>query len=216
MEKQFRKASGISLLIGAILATLTMAMHPVGGSLAEIARKKELFMFTHTLAIICIPFIAFGFRGLATALVTKSRISFLAFYVSCFGLVAVMLAGTVNGFVLPMFASKYSSSTVDGAVLQAIRDYGWLIGSTVDYFFIAAISFAVVIWSVIVIAAGQLSKWLGYYGLLIVVVTGAALLMKFNFTTEFGFGIYIFGLVSWLIIAALLFIFSSQKVQTHE
>lgn len=204
MEKQFQKVSGISLLIGSVLATVTMAMHPVGGNLTTIAGKKGIFIFTHSLALISIPFIAFGFWGLATALVTKSRISFLAFAVSCFGLIAVMVAGTLNGFVLPMFASNYSGSTVDPSVLQAVRDYGWLIGSSMDYIFITALSLAMVIWSGIIIDTGQLSKWLGYYGFVIVLVTVSGLLVKFNFTTDFGFGIFIFSIVSWKIIAAVL------------
>ncbi len=204
MEKQFQKVSGISLLIGSVLATVTMAMHPVGGNLTTIAGKKGIFIFTHSLALISIPFIAFGFWGLATALVTKSRISFLAFAVSCFGLIAVMVAGTLNGFVLPMFASNYSGSTVDPSVLQAVRDYGWLIGSSMDYIFITALSLAMVIWSGIIIDTGQLSKWLGYYGFVIVLVTVSGLLLKFNFTTDFGFGIFIFSIVSWKIIAAVL------------
>jgi len=211
MEKQFKKASGISLLAGAVLATLTMAMHPVGGSMAEIAAKKGIFMFSHALAIVSIPFIAFGFWGLATALATKSRISFLAFSVTCFGLIAVMMAGTVNGFVLPMFASNYAGSTMDISVVQAIRDYGWLIGTAMDYFFIVALSLAILIWSVIVIITGQLSKWLGYYGLLMVVVTVLGLLMKFNFTTVLGFGLFIFSLVSWIIIAAILLMITPTK-----
>lgn len=204
MEKQFKKVSGISLLIGSVLATVTMAMHPVGGNLTTIAGKKGIFIFTHSLALISIPFIAFGFWGLATALVTKSRISFLAFAVSCFGLIAVMVAGTLNGFVLPMFASNYSGSTVAPSVLQAVRDYGWLIGSSMDYIFITALSLAMVIWSGIIIDTGQLSKWLGYYGFVIVLVTVSGLLVKFNFTTDFGFGIFIFSIVSWKIIAAVL------------
>lgn len=216
MEKQFKKASGISLLSGAVFATLTMAMHPVGGSLAQIAGKKEVFIFSHSLAIISIPFIGFGLLGLATALVTKSRMSFLAFAIAVLGLIAVMIAGTVNGFVLPMFAATYSGSTVDGTVLQAIRQYGWLLGTSMDYIFITALSLAMVVWSCIVITTGQLSKWLGYYGLLIVVVTGLELLTKFNFTSSFGFGIYIFSLVSWLIAAALLLMFSSKNNQAHE
>lgn len=211
MEKQFKKASGVSLLAGAILATLTMAMHPIGGSLAEIAARKEIFMFSHTLAIVSIPFIAFGFWGLAIVLATKSRVAFLAFSVTCFGLIAVMIAGTVNGFVLPMFASNYTSSSTDSSVLQAIRDYGWLIGTTMDYFFIVALSLAILIWSVIVIATGQLSRWLGYYGLLIVVITLMGLIMKFNFTTVLGFGLFIFSLVSWIIIAAILLIIAPTK-----
>jgi hypothetical protein len=216
MEKQFKKASGISLLTGAILATMTMAMHPIGGSLEEIAGRKGVFIFTHALALISIPFIAFGFWGLSTALETKSKISFLSLAVSCFGLIAVMAAGTLNGFVLPMFASNYSGSTVDSAVLQAIRDYGWLMGSSMDYIFITGLSIAMVIWSGIMIATGQLSKWLGYYGIVIVVVTVLGLLMKVNFTTNFGFGVYIFSLVSWLIAAALILIFSTKNVHTHE
>jgi hypothetical protein len=211
MEKQFKKASGISLLTGAVLATLTMAIHPVGGSLAEIAGKKEIFIVSHILALISIPFIAFGFWGLATALATKSRISFLAFSVTCFGLIAVMIAGTVNGFVLPMFASNYSGSTVDGAVLHAIRNYGWLIGTSMDYIFLIALSLAIVIWSLIITATGELSKWLGYYGLLIVVVTMLGLLMKFNFTSALGFGLFIFSLVSWKIIAAILLMITPSK-----
>ena len=215
MENQFKKASGISLLAGAVLATITMAMHPVGGSLAEIASKKGIFIFTHSLALISIPFIAFGFWGLATALATKNRISFLSFSVSCFGLIAVMSAGTLNGFVLPMFASNYSGSTVNNDVLQAVRDYGWLLGSSMDYIFITGLSIAMVIWSGIMIATGQLSKWLGYYGLIIVAVTALGPLVKFNFTTDFGFGIFIFTLVSWLIIAAMLLIFSSKKILSY-
>lgn len=216
MENQFKKVSGISLITGAILATITMAMHPVGGSLEEIASKKEIFIFTHSLALISVPFIAFGFWGLATALATKSKISFLSFAVSCFALVAVMLAGTLNGFVLPMFASKYSGSTADSAILMAVRDYGWILGSSMDYIFIMGLSIAMVIWSVIMIVTGKLSKWLGYYGVLIVVVTTFGLLMKFDFTTDFGFGIYIFTLVSWLIIAALFLISSAKNAQTNE
>lgn len=211
MEKQFKKTSGICLLVGGALATLTMAMHPIGGSLEEIARKENVFIISHSLAIISIPFICFGFWGLSTALATKNRLSFLAFVVVSFGLVAVMIAGTVNGFVLPMFASAYSSSTIDRAVLQSIRNYGWLLGTSMDYIFIAGLSLAIFIWSCIIINTSKFSKWLGYYGLLIVVLTTIGFVYKFNFTNVFGFGLFIFSLVSWKIIAAILLIISSKK-----
>lgn len=216
MEKQFKKAAGISLLTGAVFATMTMALHPVGGSLEEIARKKGVFLFTHSLALFTIPFLAFGFWGLATALFTKSRLSFLSFAISCFALIAVMVAGTVNGFVLPGFASNYSGSTVDGTVLRAVRDYGWILGSSMNYIFIAGLSLAIVMWSVITIATRQLSVWLGWYGLLIVAGTALGLLLKFNFNTKYGFGIFIFMIVSWLIIASLQLIFLSKNKQSHE
>lgn len=211
MEDQFKKASGISLLTGALLATVTMALHPVGGSLADIAARKQMFITTHAMALLSTPLIAFGFWGLATMLNTKNRISFLSFAISCFALVAVMLAGTLNGFVLPMFAANYAVSPVDPTVLEAVRDYGWLLGSSMDYIFICGISISVVIWSCIIILTSQLSKWLGYYGLLIVLSTVFGFFLKINFTTDFGFGIFIFALVSWLLLAALLLIFHPKK-----
>ena len=61
METQFKKLAGISLLIGAILATFTMALHPVGGTLTDIAKQNVMFMFTHALAFISIPLIVFVF-----------------------------------------------------------------------------------------------------------------------------------------------------------
>lgn len=204
------------MLAGAVLATITMAMHPVGGSLAEIARQKDVLIFSHSLAMISIPFIAFGFWGLATTLTTNNSVSFLAFAVGCFGLVAVMIAGTVHGFVLPMFASKNVSGAVDGSILQAIRDYRWLIGTVMDYFFIISLSLAMVIWSFVIINTGLLIKWLGYYGLLIATVTILGLIMKFNFTSAFGFGLFIFSLVSWKVIAAILLILSAKKIQSDE
>lgn len=216
MEKQFKKAAGISLLTGAVFATMTMALHPVGGSLEEIARKKGVFLFTHSLALFTIPFLAFGFWGLATALLTKSRLSFLSFAICCFALIAVMVAGTVNGFVLPVFASNYSGSTVDGTVLQTVRYYGWILGSSMDYIFITGLSLAIVLWSIIMITTRQLSVWLGWYGLLIVAGTVLGLLLKFNFTTKYGFGLFIFTIVSWLIVASLQLIFASKNRQSHE
>jgi len=127
-----------------------------------------------------------------------------------------MIVGSLNGFTLPMFASEYASSPLDKAFLQRVCDYGWFLGSTMDYIFISALSFSMVIWAVGIISTGQLKKWLGYYGLVIAVVSTLALLLKFNFTSEFGFGIYIISPVSWLVIAALLLFFSSNKIQHHE
>ena len=41
MEREFKKSAGICLSIGAVFATLTMAMHPVGGSLTAIAQMQN-------------------------------------------------------------------------------------------------------------------------------------------------------------------------------
>lgn len=211
MDNQFKKSAGICLSIGAVLATLTMAMHPVGGSLAEIANMRNAFTFSHGMAVLCIPFIAFGFWGLSTKLVTNSRISFLAFSIICFGLIAAMVAGTINGLVLPYFASKYADGTIDDSILNSIRAYGNFINLSLDYIFIGAISLSILIWSYLIVAKKQLPVWLGYYGLLIILCIVAALLMNLSFTSVIGFSLFTFLIVSWKIAAGALLIFSSKK-----
>lgn len=211
METQFRRTSGFCLLTGSVLATLTMILHPLGGGLAEIAHTKNIFLFSHSIAILAIPFIAFGFWGLSTALVTKSRVSFLAFCIICFGLVAVMIAGAFDGVVLPLFASRYWNSDIDATFLQVVRNYGKYINLCMDYIFIAAITLSVLIWSVVIVTTAQLPKWLGYYGLLLVAVIATCLVFNLNLTSVFRFSLFIFGIVSWKVLASILLIISAKN-----
>lgn len=211
MEAQFRKTAGVCLLTGSVLATLTMILHPLGGDLAEIARTQRMIVFSHSLAILCIPFMAFGFWGLSHVLATKSGLSFLALVLMCFGLVAAMIAGTFNGLVLPRFAAKYSNSTADPSVLQIVRDYGRYINLAMDYIFIVAGVLSVLIWSSLILFTGSLAKWLGYYGLLLVTVIAVCLILNLNFTSVFGFGLFIFSVVSWKVLAAILLMRPAKK-----
>lgn len=213
MEAQFKKTSGICLLIGSALATLTMVLHPLGGNLAEIARTKNIFVFSHSLAILCIPYISFGFWGLSHSLVTKGKLSFLAFTIMCFGLVAVMIAGTFDGLILPHFAAAYFNSDVNASVLQAIRDYGRFINLSMDYIFIGATVLSISIWSYLIITGSALPKWLGYYGILLVTSIAACLFLELNFTSVWGFSVFVFGIVSWMILAAIQLIVTAKKVQ---
>lgn len=211
MEAQLKKSTGISLLFGASLATLTMVLHPMGGNLAEIARQKNTFIFSHSLAIFSIPFLAFGLFGLTKALITKSRLSFIGYAFQYLGLIAAMIAGIINGFVLPQFASLYADGNMDKSIAQSIRSYGNFINLSTDYTFIGLISIAILIWSLVIIQTKKLSKWLGYYGLLVIAICGVGIISNFNFTSVFGFGLFIFGIVSWKIIAGILLILSSRK-----
>lgn len=212
MEIQFKKTSGICLLIGSALATLTMILHPLGGDLNEIARIKGMLMFSHSLAILCIPFVAFGFWGLATALATSSRLSFLAFCMACFGLIAGMMAGTFNGLVLPQFAANYANGDIDPHVLRAIRGYGRFVNISMDYIFIIFIAISILIWSCVIIRTKILSKWLGYYGLLTVSTIATCLILELNFTSVLGFTLFIFGIVSWKILSGIMLVISADKV----
>lgn len=167
-------------------------------------------MVSHSIALSCMPFIGFGFWGLSTLLKTKSRLSSLSFFVACMALVAGMIAGTINGLTLPLFVSEASYAGTDPATMEAIVTYGKYINIPMDYIFITAISFSIALWSLLIIRSTAFPKWAGYYGLLLVISGFAAVLLQFNFVNLFGFRIFIFGIVGWMIAIGLLLIRSTK------
>jgi hypothetical protein len=211
MEHSFRRTAALCLFTGALLATITMAIHPSGGSMEHIRHISGVIVFSHSLAILCMPFIGFGAWGLSVLLATPGRIAMLAFFGFVAGLIAAMIAGAVNGLVLPYFVGRYYQSGIDEAVLKAIIGYGRYLNAAMDYIFIAACAFAISIWSVLIIITARLPAWIGYYGIFIILAGLAGIILKFNFISVSGFSIFISGLVSWLIAGGIMMLWAKQK-----
>ncbi|RYZ28992.1 MAG: hypothetical protein EOO10_07720 [Chitinophagaceae bacterium] len=199
IEFEFKKASAICLLMGSILSTATMALHPTGGDIDHILKVKNVLIFSHSLALFCLPLIGFGFSGLSNILQTKNKIASLAFFVAFFGLLAAMVAATLNGLVLPIFASRYWGGHNDISLVTKIMGYGHTINIAMTYIFITAISVAIAIWSFLIILNGHIQKWLGYFGLIVIAIGILGILLRFNFTDLFGFRTFMLGLVSWIV-----------------
>ena len=198
MEKEFSKTTGFSLMLSAILLIVTMILHPSGGSIEHILKIKGVLMGSHGLAIFSLPFLGFGFWGLSLALQTKSCLSMLGFIMSCFGLVAGMIAATINGLALPLLIIN-SPDSLDPNTLKAILMYGKYINIPMDYIMIIMLSCAITLWSFLIILTGLFPKWIGYFGLLLIAFGILGIFLQFNFTNLFGFRIFIFGIASWII-----------------
>ena len=205
MEKQFKQTSGLSLIIGSFVLIATMVLHPSGGSIEHILKIRDVIVVSHSLAIVSLPFVAFGFYGLSVSLLTPSRISILAFIAIAFGLVAAMIAGTINGLTLPMFLSHYANELNQNlTVPQAIVRYGFAINKPMDYIFIVASAVSVGIWSVLMIRGSEFPKWVGYYGLSLLLLAMVAAFFRFNFIDLYGFRTVVFGIVSWVVSVGVL------------
>ncbi|UTA66769.1 hypothetical protein [Emticicia sp. 21SJ11W-3] len=204
MNNQFRQTSAFMLFMGAFLAAATMIHHPTGGSMEYIIHVKKVIVFTHALAIACMPFIGFGAWGLSVHLQTPGRLSMLGFCVFSIGLMGGIIAAAFNGFVMPNFVEHYYGTKASRETLDMIVHYGFYINAAMAYLFIGGTTFAVGVWSVVILTASPLPKWIGYYGLLILAAGLAGLLLKFNFTSVWGFSIFVFGLISWLVLAGVL------------
>jgi hypothetical protein len=199
MEKEFSKTTGVSFIVSAILMIVTMVLHPSGGNIEHILKIKGVIMGSHGLAIFSLPFVGFGFWGLSVSLQTKSHLSMLGFIMSCFGLVAGMVAATMNGLTLPLYISN-APNTLNPDTLKAILTYGRYINIPMDYIMIAMLSFGIAIWSFLIVSTGLFPKWMGYFGLLLIGFGILGIFLQFNFANLFGFRIFIFGMASWIIL----------------
>ncbi len=205
MEEKLKKSTGISLGLGSLLITLTMILHPVGGNFQHIIQESRNLIFTHSLAVFSVPFLQFGFYGLSKRLADKSKISTFALIIMSFGLVAVMLAALANGVVLPLFLGQFAGNLQqDASTLQVIAHYNFAFNKALDYVFIAACTLTIAMYSAMIVATGSLKKWLGYFGILIIIIAVVGLASGFAFTSLLGFRIFIFSIAGWVFAAAIL------------
>ena len=69
-----------------------------------------------------------------------------------------------------------------------------------DYIFIVGYSIAMFIWSIIIFKTAILPRWIGVYGFFLLILAIIALSLQLNFISVIGFSIYVFGIVSWIVL----------------
>ncbi|UZR98099.1 hypothetical protein [Chondrinema litorale] len=205
MENQFYRNAGISLITGAILIITTMVLHPTGGSLHHIIQITNIAMISHAIGIFSIPMLAFGFYGLSQYLLDKSKASTLAFLIMLLGLIAAMFAAIINGLTIPYFLNQYAENIeANENLLKAIIKFGFSFNKSLDYVFISACCLAILLYSIIIMLQNKMPKWIGIYGLLLILLTLIGLATSFVFTSVFGFSIFIFSIASWFLATGYL------------
>jgi len=198
MHKSFTKVSGLSLCFGSLISLVTMALHPAGGSVEHIIRIRHVLIFSHSLGIACLPFMGFGAWGLSCLLQTNNKASLLSLFVFCLGLVAAMIAATVNGLILPQFLSDLTARPVDTSITNSIVRYGHHINVSTANIFIFATCISILIWCLMIIQTQKLPKAAGYLGISLLGFGLIGLVVKANFTDLYGFRIFVAGLATWL------------------
>ncbi|MDX1667068.1 MAG: hypothetical protein R3350_07560 [Saprospiraceae bacterium] len=199
MEKQSTRTEGIALLIGCFLMFITMVMHPTGGSLVYILEIWHLVVGSHALALASIPFLGLGFYGLHLRLRESGFLSKLAFSIMLTGLVAVMIAGAINGLAYPIYASMYEGASESAlASLEIVTRFGFALNHAFDYIFMASACVATLFFSVAILQTRALPPWLGYAGLLLGVAAVALWIGGIVSVDLHGFRVFIFGWVLWV------------------
>lgn len=203
MKNDFKRASGISLIIGSICMVFTMVLHPTGGNIEHILHIKNMAIISHSLAIFSLPFVCFGYWGLSITLQTRSKISILALIFSCMGLIAALIAATINGITLPLYLGNIMTEQADVNTVRLIMRYGSHINLAMDYILMLSLGFAMSMWSILIIQHKQFNSLMGYYGILVVVAGIILGVSGYHLTGVKGFSGVVFGMVSWFIWVAL-------------
>lgn len=193
------KPFGYSLLISTVCMIITMVMHPVGGDFNHLLRISKVAIISHSLAICALPFFTFGFYGVYI-IFRSSVYSLFAFILICLSQFSLLIAATINGLILPLFIRQYAEA--DEVLLQTIKPilkYGSTINMAFDYIAISSLCIAVSIWSILILEYRIFVKWIGWFG--IALVLGVLLLtgMKYSLTSVTGFTVFILGLASWVV-----------------
>lgn len=207
MAPAFRKLSGYALLIGSLLMVFTMLMHPSGGDIQHILKISKVAIISHSLGVLSTVFTAYGFYGLASALLTPVRLSFLGLCFAGFALVAVMLAALLNGIVLPLYVLQQAPVAEESLrPVKLVIQYGVTINAALAYVFIAGYSIAMLIWSFAMIRSERFPNWLGYWSILLVGISIVAALFQLNFISVTGFTVYAVSIAGWIVSAAIILI----------
>lgn len=200
MNRHAYKSTGISLLTGAFLIIVTMVLHPSGGSLERIVAISKTIMIAHALAIVSLPFLLFGCYGLTKVLMDRWKLSILALITTSFALIAAFFAALFNGLVLPYFLNQYADQLEAKAdILRPISNFSFAINVPLDYVFIVGICLAILLYSVLILIERKFPAWIGYLGVVLILLAIAGGVTGFVFTSLLGFRIFVFGIATWIL-----------------
>ena len=192
-----------------------MVLHPVGGNFEHLLAISDMGIIAHSIAILAIPLMAYGYWGIMNQLGSAVFLSRIGFSFMCFGLVAVMIAATLNGLVLMLLVKSYAGSS--DAVIEGIRPifrFNHYFNLANDYIYMAAVGLSTLFWSVAILKTRQLPVWLAYAGIFMVLSAFLTLLSGFVFTDVRGFSLFIFGTAAWTVLMGLFLIRKSGREAT--
>lgn len=210
------KAPGIALIISSILMIMTMILHPVGGDFQHLVKISLVARVSHSLAILSLPFAAYGFWGLTKRL-GNQFFSQVAFTIMIFGLIAAMLAAAVNGLILIDFVNSYadvSSEDIDSLepIFVLIKSFN----HTFDFIMIGGACLSTLFWSIAILKSKALPAFGGYLGLLLSLSALILLFIGFVLIDLFGFRMFIFGWVAWIIIIGYVMVRNTNEVKSSN
>ena len=195
------RLGGIALIAGALFGIVTMSLHPTGHDLA--ARESfdaiaNLAIGVHALAIASAPLSFLGALALTQRLQGADRIAVSALVAYGFGLVAVIIAAAVSGFVAPSLIRELMSSAPPASdAWRVALDYNHHVNQAFAKIFVVASSIAIALWSTSIVRGRTLATGIGIYGAVLAPATVVALASGHLELGVHGMGAVVFAQALW-------------------
>ena len=183
---------------------ITMIFHP-GGKIApeQLEQMIRLNIAVHSLALASIPVLLLGALGMSRRLDGGDRLAWAGLVLFGLASVAVMIAGTLNGLVAPGLMRKIVAATPETReIWQAMLSYNFQVNQAFARVYSVGASLAVLCWSVAILRYRTLGRGVAIYGIILGVVTAAAIGSGLLTPDRHGFAILIFGQAIWFLLVA--------------
>jgi heme A synthase len=201
-----QRKSGIALIAGSLGGMLTMAIHPTASGSITVDQANHLAAVSgiaHSLALVSVLLLFLGAFGLARHLASEDRFSFSALVTFGLACVAIMIAASVSGFIVPNILKHMLRDDASAAHQWRIAiDSIFQINQAFSKIYSVATSLAIILWSVAAFRNGGLSRALAVYGIAISALIIAGIVAGHLRLDVHGMTIVAFTHALWFLLAA--------------
>jgi hypothetical protein len=162
-----RKA-GWALMVGSVGGMVTMALHPVGSaklSQEQVGHLMSMSGIAHGLGLVSVLLLFLGTCGLAKFLAGPDRLALSALVTYGFAAVAIMIAASVSGWIVPGIWQQMTRDITANATDWKIAITSiFQINQAMARIYSVGAAVAITLWSVCCLRMGRLSRGMAIYG----------------------------------------------------
>jgi hypothetical protein len=204
------RKSGTALIAGSLGSIFTMAIHPTGGASLTPALAAHLALVSglaHSIAIVSVLVLFLGACGLTRRLASferapnPDRLAFAAIVTFGLASVAILIAATVSGFIVPSILRHMAR---DGAA--TLPQYRLLVDAVFQFnqafarIFSVAASAAIALWSVSALRNGGLGRGIAIYGCVVAALLAGGVMVGHLRLDVHGMAVVVLGQAIWFVV----------------
>jgi hypothetical protein len=195
---------GLALIVGTLASVVTMSLHPTGfdphASVEAVAHEMSILVAVHTLALLSIPVLVFGFAGVTMRAGWHRPEALLAFIIYALSAVAIMFAAIADGLVnAALIPQMTGASDLKLQAIKAALSYNFQFNQACAKVFVAGTSLAIILWSITLSRFGVLEQRIGIIGWFISLAALFGLLSGHVHMSAHGFGLIVLLQAVWVI-----------------